>query len=91
MRFAEDGAGYRGHPPAALWGAELPVRGGEQLHEQVVLTYSSQSRAHSVILPGELVEPVAAATARYRRARQRLEAEANAGLEALMSQLGRQS
>ena len=40
---------------------------GEALHEQVILSYSEQSRARSVSLPGELVEPVRAATARYRR------------------------
>ncbi len=62
---------------------------GEELHEQVILTYSEQSRARSVSLPGELIAPVRKATARYRRARQKLEAEANAGLEALVAQLGR--
>lgn len=64
---------------------------GEELHEQVILTYSKQSRARSVTLPGELIGPVTAATARYRRARQKLEAEANAGLETLVAQLGRRS
>lgn len=63
---------------------------GEALHKQVILSYSEQSRARSVSLPGELVEPVRAATARYRAARQRLEAEANAGLETLVARLGRQ-
>ncbi|MGH9150889.1 MAG: DUF6788 family protein [Acidimicrobiales bacterium] len=64
---------------------------GEELHEQVILSYSKQSRARSVSLPGELVEPVRAATARYRAARQKLEAEASAGLETLVAQLGRRS
>jgi hypothetical protein len=60
---------------------------GEVLHEQVVLSYSLASRARSVTLPEELIEPVRAATARYRQARLRLEAEGNAGLEALVRRL----
>lgn len=62
---------------------------GEELHEQVVLSYSLASRARSVTLPEELIEPVRAATARYRQARLRLEAEGNAGLEALVGRLMR--
>ena len=57
---------------------------GEELHEQVILTYSEQSRSRSVSLPVELIAPVRKATARYRQARQKLETEANAGLEALV-------
>ena len=60
---------------------------GDALHEEVVLSYSFASRARSVRLPDELIEPVAAATARYREARRKLEAEGNAGLEALVSAL----
>jgi hypothetical protein len=63
---------------------------GGDLHEQVILTYSKASRARSVTLPAELIGPVRAATARYRQARQKLEDEANAGLETLVTQLGRQ-
>jgi hypothetical protein len=62
---------------------------GEELHEQVILTYSKESRSRSVTLPGELIDPVRKATARYRKARQKLEAEANSGLGTLMAQLGR--
>jgi hypothetical protein len=64
---------------------------GEALHEEVVLSYSWQSRARSVRLPAELIEPVRAATARYREARETLEAQGNAGLELLVSQLKRRS
>jgi len=64
---------------------------GEVLHEQVILSYSLESRARSVTLPEELVEPVRAATARYRLARQRLEAEGNAGLDTLIGQLRQRS
>lgn len=64
---------------------------GEDLHEQVILTWSKQSRARSVTLPAELIAPVRAATARYRRARQKLEDEGNAGLETLVTQLGRET
>jgi hypothetical protein len=62
---------------------------GEEFHEQVILTYSEQSRARSLSLPVELITPVRQATARYRRARQKLETEANAGLETLVSRFGR--
>jgi len=55
----------------------------------VILTYSEQSRSRSVSLPVELITPVRKATARYRQARQKLETEANAGLETLVSRLGR--
>lgn len=64
---------------------------GEELHEQVILTYSQQSRARSVSLPEDLIEPVTQATARYRSARQKLEAEANAGLDQLVAALGRRT
>ena len=64
---------------------------GEALHEQVLLSYSLASRARSVSLPEELIEPVRAATARYRAARQRLEAEGNVGLETLVGDLQRRS
>ncbi|MGH9028625.1 MAG: DUF6788 family protein [Acidimicrobiales bacterium] len=64
---------------------------GEELHEQVILTYSKQSRARSVSLPKELIRPVTQATARYRTARQKLEAEANAGLDQLVVALGRRA
>ena len=60
---------------------------GEALHEEVVLSYSLQSRARSVTLPEELIEPVREATERYRQARMSLEAEGNAGLEALVGHL----
>lgn len=65
--------------------------GGEELHEQVILTYSKESRARSVTLPSELIAPVRAATARYRNARKKLEAEANSGLEVFVTQLGRRA
>ena len=62
---------------------------GEALHEQVLLSYSIDSRARSVTLPEELIEPVRAATARYREARLMLEAQGNAGLETLVGRLRR--
>lgn len=64
---------------------------GEALHVEVLLSYSLASRARSVTLPEELIEPVRAATARYREARSTLEAEGNVGLEALVSSLKRRS
>lgn len=62
---------------------------GELLHERVVLSYSEASRTRFVTLPEELVEPVRLATGRYRRARTRLEEQANAGLAELVGNLGR--
>jgi len=53
----------------------------------VIPTYSLQSRARSVSLPKELIGPVSAAADRYRKARQKLEAEANAGLAELVASL----
>lgn len=64
---------------------------GEALHEEVVLSYSLQSRARSVRLPPELIEPVRAATARYRDAREMLETQGNAGLDRLVRHLKRRS
>ena len=61
---------------------------GEALHERVVLSYSEASRTRFLALPEELIEPVRLATGRYRRARTRLEQEANAGLAELVSSLG---
>jgi hypothetical protein len=60
---------------------------GEALHEQVVLSYSRQSRARSVTIPDELIEAVREATEAYRQARLRLEADGNAGLNRLVEQL----
>lgn len=60
---------------------------GEALHEQVVLSYSEQSRARSVTIPDELVEQVREATERYRSERQHLEEKGNAGLRRLVEQL----
>lgn len=85
---AEDAQRDGRHPPAPLREAELPVSDGEQLHERVVLSYSEASRTRFLALPEELIEPVRRATGRYRRARARLEEEANAGLAELARSLG---
>jgi len=57
------------------------------LHERVVLSYSEASRTRFVSLPEEMVEPVRQATARYRQARARVEAEGNEGLRTLVESL----
>jgi len=64
---------------------------GEALHEEVVLTYSQASRSRSVRIPSELIEPVRAATKRYREARRSLEKTGNVGLEELIAQLHRRA
>ena len=60
---------------------------GESLHERVVLSYSEASRTRFLTLPEALIEPVRAATARYREERARLEAKGNAGLAELADSL----
>jgi hypothetical protein len=62
--------------------------GGEG-HPSTVLSYSEGSRTKFLTLPAAEVEPVRTATARYRAARERLEAEGNAGLAELVARLGR--
>jgi len=84
---AKDAAGDRRYPPAPVREAELPLRGRGGAPRAGVLSYSEASRTRFVTLPKEVVEPVRLATARYRRARTRLETEGNSGLKALMSSL----
>ena len=62
---------------------------GQELHEEVLLSYSFQSRARSVTLPEELIEPVREATERYRQARRRLEEQGNEGLDVFVRRLRR--
>lgn len=57
---------------------------GTALHETTVLSYSQAGRTRFVMLPAGQVAAVRAATARYQAAKARLEAQANAGLEALI-------
>ncbi len=57
------------------------------LHESTVLSYSQGGKTRLVMLPPDQVAAVRAATARYQAARAHLEEEANAGLEALITQL----
>jgi hypothetical protein len=57
---------------------------GEQLHEATVLSYSERGRNRTLMLAAGEVAAVSAAVARYREAQARLEAEANAGLAALV-------
>ncbi len=58
---------------------------GEVLHESVVLSYSMANRTKFVMLSREEVEAVRAATQRYREAKAALEAQAQAGLAALIA------
>ncbi len=61
---------------------------GVALHETTVLSYSEGGRTRLVMLPADRVSAVRAAVERYRAARSRLEEQANAGLAALIAQLG---
>lgn len=58
---------------------------GESLHEATVLSYSKGGRNHTVMLSADQVGPVRAAVDRYRAAQAKLEAQANAGLAALLT------
>lgn len=58
---------------------------GESLHESVVLSYSKANRTKFVMLRSEEIESVLSATARYREAKATLEAQAEAGLAALIA------
>lgn len=58
---------------------------GEVLHESVVLSYSAQNRTRFVMLRPEEIEPVRAATQRYREQKAALEERAQAGLAALIA------
>ncbi|MBI2705798.1 MAG: hypothetical protein HYX32_10990 [Actinobacteria bacterium] len=62
---------------------------GEELHESVVLSYSKNSRTRFVMLEPEEVEPVRAATERFRAARADLEAQAEANLAGLLARHSR--
>jgi hypothetical protein len=61
---------------------------GESLHESQVLSYSENGRTRLLMLPRDRVASVRAAVQRYRRQQARLESEANAGLAALVAELG---
>lgn len=60
---------------------------GEDLHESTVLSYSSGGRTRLVMLPADQVPAVRAAVERYRVAQARLEADGDAGREALITRL----
>lgn len=63
---------------------------GTALHEATVLSYSQAGKTRFVMLPVDQVGAVRVATARYQAAKARLEEEANAGLEALVTRLSAQ-
>lgn len=69
------------------------LAGGEGLHESMVLSYSEGGRTRFVMLPGDRVAAVAAATARYRQRLAVVEADGDAGraglIELLAAQRGR--
>jgi len=61
----------------------------EDLHETIVLSYSDGGRTHFLSLPKSEVAAVRVAAERYRRAKAKLEAQANAGLAQLVDHLAR--
>ena len=58
---------------------------GEALHETTALSYSQSGRTRTLMLDAADVAAVARAVARYRAARAKLDAEADAGLMALIT------
>lgn len=62
---------------------------GEQLHESTVLSYTEGGRTRFLMLPAADVAAVQAATARYRAALAKVEADGEAGRAALISRLKR--
>ena len=58
---------------------------GEALHETTALSYSQSGRTRTLMLDGADVAAVARAVARYRSARAKLDAQADAGLTALIT------
>jgi uncharacterized protein DUF6788 len=60
---------------------------GEELHESTVLSYSASGRTRFVMLPADQVAAVRAAVERYRVAQAKLEADGEAGREALIARL----
>jgi hypothetical protein len=90
------GAGSSGGVPQLIRGSVVAQRrrcgkpncrcaDGEQLHEATVLSYSEGGRNRTVMLSPAEVKAVTAAVERYRAARGKLEARANAGLAALLA------
>ena len=63
--------------------------GGEQLHESTVLSYREGGRTRFLMLPAQDVATVAAATARYRAALAKIEADGEAGRATLINRLKR--
>jgi hypothetical protein len=61
--------------------------GGDALHESTVLSYSEGGRTRFVMLPADTVAAVAAATARYRDRAAALQADGDAGRQALIGRL----
>jgi hypothetical protein len=62
---------------------------GEAAHESTVLSYKEAGKTRFLMLPAAEVEAVRAATARYRAAKEALEAQGNAGLAELAARLRR--
>jgi len=60
---------------------------GEEFHETTVLSYKEGGKTKHLMLAPVNVDPVRAATERFRTARVRLEAEGNAGLAQLIARL----
>lgn len=95
--MAGDGASAR---PGAVRGSVVSHRrrcgkptcrcaGGEQLHESTVLSYTENGRTRFLMLPAQEVAAVQAATARYRAALAKVEADGEAGRAALVNRLKR--
>lgn len=93
-RIARKDSTARPRPPRVVRGSLVVLRrqcgkancrctDDEQLHENPALSYSQEGRTRIVALRPADVAAVEAALGRYQAARDRLEADAAAGIEAL--------
>jgi hypothetical protein len=94
VAIAKNPATARPRPPRLVRGSLVTLRrkcgkpscrcsDGEQLHENPALSFSEQGRTRIVALRQEDLAAVEAALGRYRAARDQLDQDAVAGIEAL--------
>lgn len=94
IAIAKNPAAARPRPPRLVRGSLVTLRrkcgkascrcaDGEQLHENPALSFSEQGRTRIVALRQEDLAAVEAALGRYRTARDKLDQDAVAGIEAL--------
>jgi len=85
----EDRAAMGASPAAApVVGARMRVRLARDYYETTALNYSQAGRTRTLMLDTGQLAAVRRATERYRKARAKLDAEADAGLATLITTRG---